>query len=1836
MVERPGIGDILLTAGSIVPHRFSRAKIQKRPTPYTRNWRVSVFFCVLLSSLLISTNVHAQVALDASTSAAALLTTATNSITLAHTSTGSNLVLVVGVSMNIFAGNTATVRSVTYNSVSLTKAGSHNDSASQRRTEMWYLIAPATGNKNVVVTVNVPAAATIGTVVGATTFTGADQTSPIRIYASNDGNTNAPHVDVASGINDMVLDTMATAGNRTVTSASGTQVRQWALSSGITASDVYGYGSSHSGAAIVPMSENLSASSQWSSSAVSVQPLQADLGVTVAGSATQFPAALTYTVTLKNSGPSATSGAVLTDTLASGLNLVSSTPSQGSCSGTSPITCNLGAIAVGASATVTITATPTAPGGYINSASVTATMADLNTANNSATAVSYSELTECATSTLTAGGNLSGTINTYYPGRATASAASTSLTLGTATGGGTAISSGDLVLIIQMQDAAINSSNTSSYGDGLTGSGSTSLNNSGIYEYATATNAVPLSGGTLNVMAAGPGGGLLYTYTVAAASASQGERQFQVVRVPNYATATLTSALTASAWNGSTGGILALNVSGALTLNSATISLDGLGFRGGAGLLLNGGAAGATNTDYRYVAPAAYVSPPVAGADGSKGEGIAGTPRYVESGGAVVPTNQTYAEGYPNGSMARGAPGNAGAGGTDANPAANNQNTGGGGGANGGSGGSGGYSWSSDLSDGGLGGSAFPVSISRVVMGGGGGAGSRNNDVNTQASSGSAGGGIIMIRAGSLTGIATITANGVAAYNATANDAGGGGGAGGSVLILSGGGGEGGLTIQAHGGRGGDAWDTQAYSNANRHGPGGGGGGGAVLLSGAAASIDVSGGANGVTLTTPSVPYGATSGAAGISATNLSVTLSPGPHSAPICTDLAITKSGSPNPVLQNQTLTYTLTVTNNGPQTATGVVAEDTLPPQVTYVSSSSSQGTCSTTASIVTCNIGTMLSSAMVTITITATAATPSQAVNTAVVNSATPDPLLGNNTATVTTLIEYPNAVRTGSFVAAQMPSGVLLSWNSVGELHNLGFNLYREIAGEKVRLNPSLIAGSALLMREVLEQHGAKTYGWVDRSASAAALYWLEDVDLDGTRTWHGPVSAQNSATLPQSKVRAMTIEDLTQASAATPVNNTQGGHVRELIARPVFSRSSQDIGFQLADQPAVKIFVDHEGWYRVTQPQLVAAGLNPNVQASSLHLFAEGVEQPIRTTGAGAAFGPESAIEFYGTSIDTPYSGRRVYWLMVSSQPGMRISDVSQTGSTGTPEPSFVQTVELKPRGTYFAALLREDTDNFFGPLVSSTPAVLNVRTSHIAAGQSSVLVTLQGVTQNQPHDVTVMMNGATLGEIYFSGQELGKATFSIPAGVLTNGANTITLTAQLGTNDLSLVDYIDVSFPHTLTAESDLLKFTAKQGASVTVGGFGQPPTRLIDITDPVRPLLAPFQTSVLNGHYAISTTISWTSAGTHTLLALSDARLARPVGYATHHPSTLHVVQPGAEVIVLTHPLFAAQVRPLAALHQAEGKSVSLLSVDQIYDEFNFGERSPYAIKNFLRSAMGAWSNKPHYLLLAGDASVDPRDYLGFGSFDFVPTKIVVTAELKTASDDWFSDFDNTGFAKIATGRLPARTSTDAQTMVSKILSYATSSPASWMNQTMLVADVDEPSISFSQQALAIQKLLPQTMNVADVFASVLGPATARQDLIAGIDNGQLLVNYNGHGSVEVWSGSDLFDNTAASSLTNGNKLPVFVIMNCLNGFFHDVYTESLAEGLMLSQNGGAVAVWASSGLTAPDPQFQMDQAFIQTLFSQPSITLGDAILFAKSGVNDTDVRKTFILFGDPLTRLK
>lgn len=524
------------------------------------------------------------------------------------------------------------------------------------------------------------------------------------------------------------------------------------------------------------------------------------------------------------------------------------------------------------------------------------------------------------------GGTLSGIVNTYYPGLTTTASGAGAITLGAATGATTTITPGDLLLIIQMQDAAINAGNNSGYGAGTTtGSGSTNLNNSGRYEYVTATISVGAGGGSLTFRGTGAGNGLLNTYSNAAATATQGQRRYQVVRVPQYSQATLGSSLTAGFWNGTTGGILAIDVAGQLTLGG-TVSVDGRGFRGGAGLGPAGGAGGA-NTDYVNLSSNPF--------HGIKGEGVAGTPRWV-----LDPRTNTNLdlglEGYPAGDAARGAPATAGGGGTDGNPTLNDQNSGGGGGSNGGFGGQGGQSWSSALDVGGRGGTAFLVgAVNRIVLGGGGGGGSRNNSAAPE-NGGGAGGGIVLIRAGTVTGVGTITANGLAG-NSPANDGAGGGGAGGSVVVLTTNDGVGGLTVQARGGRGGDAWITQSGAG-SAHGPGGGGGGGTVILSGAT-SVDVAGGARGST-TTGLLPFGATNGGGGRSLI-AGIGATPGTSAGVLCVPvLTVTKTTTTATVTNGPagtTATYRIVAANAANRdTARSVFLLDTLPAGFTYASSS------------------------------------------------------------------------------------------------------------------------------------------------------------------------------------------------------------------------------------------------------------------------------------------------------------------------------------------------------------------------------------------------------------------------------------------------------------------------------------------------------------------------------------------------------------------------------------------------------------------------------------------------------------------------------------------------------------------------------------------------------------------------------------------------------------------------------------------------------------------------------------------------------------------------------------
>ncbi|RTQ50822.1 T9SS type A sorting domain-containing protein [Hymenobacter gummosus] len=529
-------------------------------------------------------------------------------------------------------------------------------------------------------------------------------------------------------------------------------------------------------------------------------------------------------------------------------------------------------------------------------------------------------------------------VNEYTALTANAAAGATSLTVASnnlnANGrfGSTALGAGDVVLIIQMQGADMDVTNTSAYGT------ITNYNNAGRYEVA---QVLSVSGSnTINLSC-----GLKYNYSAAGRT--------QVVRLARYSSLTVNSgaSITAQAWNGTTGGVMAATVSGNTVLNGS-INVNALGFRGGA-IDNESDEAGLSITDYRGTSPLV---------GGEKGESIVGDQQVYDGG---------------LGRYGRGAPANGGGGG-------NSHNAAGGGGANAGTGtwtglgnpnrgasnaydaawnlesagfatrtssggGRGGYSYASSNADalaqgpgntawggnrrqnlGGFGGRPLDTRA-RVFLGGGGGAGDGNNG---GATSGGNGGGLVfLLTEGTLSGTGSVQAVGGSGARpgfttSSGQDAGGGGGGGGTIVLnvkgtISG------ITASAAGGAG----NSQSTTGTESEGPGGGGGGGLLLFTNSGTGFNgfAPGGANGTT-NSPSLtefpPNGATAGGGGEVRTFL---FNPQCAEADVTTTLAPTS----NPTLAGQSGGFTVTFRNTSQTTgANDVVGTVTLPTGLSNVS--------------------------------------------------------------------------------------------------------------------------------------------------------------------------------------------------------------------------------------------------------------------------------------------------------------------------------------------------------------------------------------------------------------------------------------------------------------------------------------------------------------------------------------------------------------------------------------------------------------------------------------------------------------------------------------------------------------------------------------------------------------------------------------------------------------------------------------------------------------------------------------------------------------------------------------
>lgn len=713
--------------------------------------------------------------------------------------------------------------------------------------------------------------------------------------------------------------------------------------------------------------------------------------------------------------------------------------------------------------------------------------------------------------------------------------------------------------------------------------------------------------------------------------------------------------------------------------------------------------------------------------------------------------------------------------------------------------------------------------------------------------------------------------------------------------------------------------------------------------------------------------------------------------------------------------------------------------------------------------------------------------------------------------------------------------------------------------------------------------------------------------------------------------------------------------------------------------ALKLIVDSDGIYRVTPSDFTAAGLDPAAVAP--HTFAlssQGQAVAIHVAGeTDGHFDHQDYVEFYGRKLSgdpmvTKYSDENVYWLEWGGEPGLRMATVDgrPTGSAPVPA-SFVathhaeedtiwwthHTTTLDTRDTWWWERL-----TVYGPSGSATftTTLRNVANESYTATMRAEVVSRRVADINPDHHTRLYLNDLPepIDDSFFDGKVRQVLTATVPQTALNEGENRLHFEIV---NDLGLsaddiyFNWFEVDYRRTYTADGDRLRFSVDNPGrwQFEISGFSTDDLLVYDITDPLRPtrFLSATVTSE-SGSYCLS--FEATSQAEPEYLVLSSALVRPPKRVERFTPSGLRDPANGADVIFITHAAFMAETQRLADYRDAQGLRVKVVDVAALYDEFNDGIFHPVAIRNFLDYAYHHWQPPaPTYVLLVGDGhwnfkNLNPEEY---GSPDpvFIPPYLawVDPWQGEVGADHIFACVHGDDILPdLLLGRLAINSPAQARAMVDKIIGYEATTPACadpWPRRLLFVADNSDDTGDYPATADDIITYhVPPEYEARRAYLGVTHsqPGDVTQAIIENINQGMLLVNYNGHGSVDWWAHERIWGAQNIVDLENGDRLPLVLTFNCLDGYFIYPGRPSIAEEMTRAEGKGSIASWSPAGLGTTWVQQILQAAFHDAFFQEGWPPLGVAAATAKvalfAALGENELIYTQTLFGDPGLRLQ
>jgi hypothetical protein len=707
----------------------------------------------------------------------------------------------------------------------------------------------------------------------------------------------------------------------------------------------------------------------------------------------------------------------------------------------------------------------------------------------------------------------------------------------------------------------------------------------------------------------------------------------------------------------------------------------------------------------------------------------------------------------------------------------------------------------------------------------------------------------------------------------------------------------------------------------------------------------------------------------------------------------------------------------------------------------------------------------------------------------------------------------------------------------------------------------------------------------------------------------------------------------------------------------------------------KILTDTEGIYRISKDYLEANGVDTAaINLNQLRIYSLGEEIAIEVFDQNSddRFDDTDYIRFYAQAVDSQYakySNQNVYWLTLSggqSEP-RRMARVNAAPSGGLLATDFADIAHTEQNIVYYLKAPGPDGierwfyNNYVQGTEHSGGGLPKAFTITVPQPTSTGTLTISMVGQTDTfHEVKVAINGV---EQNFNWSEISYFQATLDDVPLLAGNNTVTLQClSADGNDSIIVDWFEVAYQRDYMAVDNTLRFAPDSGSRYLIDGFSETTLLAYDISDPTDVVI--IDNAVISGVNPYSFEFEPATAGS-AYLVLASAVSKIPVGLIEDTAADLALNASGADYILVTHRDLGwdqnggqlAWLTDLITHREDQGLRVQVVDIEDIYDQFSYGIKSPQALKDFLAYAYDNWSPPaPRYVLLVGDSTYDPKDHWGEADDTaYLPTYLMFTNfKGETVTDQWFVTFaGDDAVADMHIGRLPAANSAQATVMVDKIIAYESAvNERTWTNNLLLVADNQRPGGAYAYEAVFeiinedAAALVPDAMAepVKGYLNDYVSAAFLTDDIIDTVNDGVLLVNYAGHGATQIMAEEHIFEADDVVALTNTDKLAFFVSMSCETGFFaypEVWYFPSLAEALMRSE-AGAVAALMPTGMTSTDGQQVLDAAVFEAIFKKDIRTLGAAIADAKQTLIANgdgyfeQISDTFLLFGDPATGLK